>query len=367
MKTDKVTALRPSLHGISYLETRSVSCETLKDYFKRLQQFANWSHDLGFPLVQLPDMTLADSPRYSAGTWAASTPPVLMLTDVDRFERMLLGYLDKLYFQGRPAAQGQKLYASVCYFFPYLHKNGQHALLRASRALRGWQKAVPCQSRLPLPWTALLAIIDMLLPSHWEEAVAALLGFHCYLRPFELEGLQAQQLVAARGHAHGPLRVGLVLAPQELGRASKTGQWEEAVVIDKFQPLVGPLLALKRRGEAGDGSLWSFEPGTLTRLLRTTGDSLHLSPFGISAYSLRHGGASHDLLNEIRPLAAVKRRGRWMSDTSLKRYSKETKLIEILARIPMRTLDRGHALGMNLEALLWRHMPRDVLKWTGTV
>ncbi len=82
------------------------------------------------------------------------------------------------------------------------------------------------------------------------------------------------------------------------------------MLIDKMDPLILPLLALKKRGAFANGRLWSFEPGTLTTVMKESAAALGLEGFGFSAYSLHHGGASHDLLCGQRVLAGVKRRGR---------------------------------------------------------
>ena len=43
-----------------------------------------------------------------------------------------------------------------------------------------------------------------------------------------------------------------------------------------------------------------------------------------SLYRLRHGGASHDAAARLRTIAEIKRRGRWASDRSVRRYEKRT-------------------------------------------
>ena len=42
---------------------------------------------------------------------------------------------------------------------------------------------------------------------------------------------------------------------------------------------------------------------------------------GFVAYSLRHAGASHDLLSRQRPMSEIKLRGRWNCDSSVQRYA----------------------------------------------
>ena len=43
-------------------------------------------------------------------------------------------------------------------------------------------------------------------------------------------------------------------------------------------------------------------------------------------YQLRHGGPSHDRRSRTRSLAEVKQRGRWASDTSVRRYEAHARL-----------------------------------------
>ncbi|CAK0908201.1 unnamed protein product [Prorocentrum cordatum] len=51
-------------------------------------------------------------------------------------------------------------------------------------------------------------------------------------------------------------------------------------------------------------------------------------------YLLRHSGASRDFANQLRPLSEVKRRGRWMSEASVRRYEKGGRLAEQFSKLP---------------------------------
>eukprot|EP00973_Karenia_brevis_P034263 4726174-Karenia_brevis.AAC.1 len=72
-------------------------------------------------------------------------------------------------------------------------------------------------------------------------------------------------------------------------------------------------------------------------------------------YSLRHGGASEDLLRGRRRLQEVMRRGRWQSESSLRRYSKEGLLAQELAKVPASTLSYGVAVDASLESIFLRN------------
>ena len=80
----------------------------------------------------------------------------------------------------------------------------------------------------------------------------------------------------------------------------------------------------------------------------------HLKP---CRYALRHGGASDDLLTRRREHLAVKRRGGWTTDASLKRYGKETRLLKEIGRIPPSVLAFGSLVSSHLPEVLHRTFP----------
>ena len=49
-------------------------------------------------------------------------------------------------------------------------------------------------------------------------------------------------------------------------------------------------------------------------------------------YQCRHTGASMDVVDNLRPLLEIKRRGRWHTEESLKRYAKGGRAAEMLAK-----------------------------------
>eukprot|EP00973_Karenia_brevis_P086983 12061932-Karenia_brevis.AAC.1 len=56
-------------------------------------------------------------------------------------------------------------------------------------------------------------------------------------------------------------------------------------------------------------------------------------------HQLRHAGASADRAQNRRPLAEVKKRGRWASDRSVARYNKENRINQALASLSSKVLN----------------------------
>lgn len=62
---------------------------------------------------------------------------------------------------------------------------------------------------------------------------------------------------------------------------------------------------------------------------------------GVHVYQLRHGGASRDFVTKSRSLEEVRRRGRWRSWASVRRYENGSRVAQMLNRLPPSLLDRA--------------------------
>eukprot|EP00973_Karenia_brevis_P006482 882223-Karenia_brevis.AAC.1 len=74
---------------------------------------------------------------------------------------------------------------------------------------------------------------------------------------------------------------------------------------------------------------------------------LKLEALKPTLYSLRHGGASEDILRRRRSVQEVKRRGRWTSDASLKRYAKEARLLSEISKLHPSILAFGRQMDLS--------------------
>ena len=72
----------------------------------------------------------------------------------------------------------------------------------------------------------------------------------------------------------------------------------------------------------GQRRLWCFTREQLQSAFRAELNRLGMNNIVSSLYGLRHGGASHDSLFQLRESLDVKLRGRWSSDKSMLRYRK---------------------------------------------
>lgn len=118
--------------------------------------------------------------------------------------------------------------------------------------------------------------------------------------------------------------------PKEFQPVSKTGTIDDTFVLDST-PWLGEVLAARMMHRPRKSLLFSVPAGRLNALLQAMLRDLALPP--LCLYQLRHGGASADLLARARSAAEVKARGRWRSDSSLRRYGKPAATQRLLAKL----------------------------------
>ena len=180
------------------------------------------------------------------------------------------------------------------------------------------------------------------------------LTFTCYLRPIECFRLLGRHLVRSNPGAGTQFQHwGLLLADAVGGQPGKTGNWDESVLLDMDDWLI-PVLAALKQATPDDSPLFPFSPSELGKQFKMACDLLELGPLEPHLYSLRHGGASDDLLRKRRSVEAVQRRGRWATSQSLKRYGKETRVLTQLNQVPASTLEFGRLVEEHFALIVER-------------
>lgn len=125
------------------------------------------------------------------------------------------------------------------------------------------------------------------------------------------------------------------LHPMERLETSKTGLSDESILLDSpVVPQLGPMLGrLKRNVKMGP--LFSGNYAMLNQHWKDTFKNLGMQKSSAVLYQLRHSGPSHDRLHKLRSTLEVKLRGRWESDSSVKRYEAHSKLALEFQNLPL--------------------------------
>ena len=302
--------------GLSPLQRAAVAAGTEAQHFDMMRLFCLWLLATSRKVLEVPGLDLA-----------------------------LVDYFQALMDEKTPPHVGSKTLASFLHAAPNLGSSLRTAFPLAHRALVGWQRLMPAQTRPPVPFlVVVLIVLHLLSEEQIAMALCILLMFTSYLRPREATSLRREQLVPPQiyGGAHFQLWA-LVLHPLENMQASKCGQFDESILIDSevftgvsagnttgsgtragSSGWISPFLECLR-ADGSSKALWPFEHVDLIRAVHRATECLGLTHLKVCLYSMRHGGASHDWLISSRSLSEIKSRGRWSSDSSLRRYQKAAK------------------------------------------
>ena len=315
--------------SLSFLEQTAVKPGTSRDYRLRTEAFCKWCLDRGL-------------------TWRS----------VEELDAVLTMVFDEMFFKGETADHGSKLLAALKHFESRVSRLGAFGLPRASRSLSSWMKAAPSSQRLPFPWIALCAVIGLLVErGRLASALHLLVAFRSYMRPGASDLLRVKQLVPPQPMAGQAYQAwGLLLNPVEDRTPGKTGLLDEAILLDS-EPWLHPFFVALTSHRDPESFLWPIRGAELVEEFQLACRSLGLSHLKPCRYALRHGGASDDLLTRRRSHLAVKRRGGWATDASLKRYGKETRLLKEIGRIPPAGLAFGSHVSSNLPGVLRHTFP----------
>ena len=290
--------------------------------------------------------TFLESAAVTAATWVLYTGLVKMFTDfclahtypLDTFpaiDTAMVNYFHVLFDDGEEQNAGTRLLSAWKAVHPVSGHLYSRLFPRAERALKGWLKQRPARTRPPMPWIAVVLVATYLLmcPAVLlkEMGLAVLLMFTTYVRPSEMLGILSSELIPPSPPLSHFFAVNL--HPEEEGKTSKVGATNESLLLDG-PDLVGlgdalHYLALARP----TATLFNFEMPHLRKEFELAQQKVGLKRRYV-LYQLRHGGPSHDRRENYRSLAAVKQRGRWVTDSSLRRYEAHARLQKEEAQIP---------------------------------
>eukprot|EP00435_Cladocopium_sp_Y103_P017954 s440_g4.t1 len=321
MNEEESVGSRAQKRMLTGLEKRSISVEVMNQYQKYLTMFENFCRGsgLGWPVKRDVDAILAD-------------------------------YLDVMFLENRSAAEGEKTVAAV--EFMNISLKGQ--LARSKRALRGWRKERPPQSRLPLPRLVACGMASIMVAENKKLMGLKLMADHdTYLRPGESIDLRGKDIIPPVKNSGKQYRwFSLVVRDIEDQRPDKTGTFDNSVPFNSpGREYLGELLHKRAKSLVHPNKfLYPFTAAEYRKAFQKAGEQLGVK--SLHPYQTRHGGASEDLNTQERDHMTVKSRGRWQTDQSVRRYGKVGKVQKLLVQLSPANLEFCQWSSRNMEQIL---------------
>ncbi|CAK0837495.1 unnamed protein product [Prorocentrum cordatum] len=274
------------LAGTSFLEQRVIKPQQRMRYIAMVSEFKSWCLAMGIALGTVRELDVG-----------------------------LAQYFRDLFFNGEVVDRASALQAALAHLESYRLSRKTPELPRAWAALRGFGRLAPKRARLPMPWVvAALVIVKIVARGGVGAGLMTLLNFvfYCWLRHW-----------------------GILLNPLEGEIPSKTHACDESLLNDNpdFKWVDAVLEHLRGRGPLA-GPIADVDYAKWTAHFRAAVAELPLGPLlPATIYQMRRGGASREIHSGQRDLLGVKKRGRWDSDASLRRYVKAGRLNEQVHRL----------------------------------
>lgn len=241
--------------------------------------------------------------------------------------------LEERYFKGDTVSDMNHLVPAVKWHRRKFAKAGLVKLYKSEQTFAAWRRSQPARSRLGLPNPRMSSICKAMgvRKKQRRAAGSVWLAKECYLRPGELARCRRRDL--RRPVPPAAPDWSLVLHPQELGVTSKTGGLDETVVLDlEIHKPFAPQLEFLASGDP-DLPLCDLGQGELAKLFTETAVGEGLEELDPVVYQCRHTWPAGDRAQMLRKPAGIKRRGRWISDASVRRDEKGGGVGEQLNRL----------------------------------
>ena len=207
-------------------------------------------------------------------------------------------------------------------------------LPNAKEALAGWRKLAPGGMRLPAPEEFVFDFATLALEQkNIDIAFAIVLQYDTYIRPSECLNLTLANVGFPAGGRYDSWS--LVLAPFELGSSTKTGSYDDSVLIADRPDRKWLKDAMKLYMKLVTSGL--FEHLSLERYeqwFKAAAKTLGYKSQCVMPHILRHSGASNDAFHKCRSLMEIQKRGRWQAKKSVARYEKHALLLKRWEQAP---------------------------------
>ena len=231
----------------------------------------------------------------------------LSLNTPSSVDTALTKYMNHLFLQGHPSHGGDKLLASYMHRHPEFNRFGSSRLPHSYRALKGWRKLAPGSSRKAFPLAVWAAIsVEMVRQNCLRMALFTMTCVSAYTRPSELFRCKTGSLIPPTSQVTE--HWSLLLNPEELKPRSKTGEFDDSILLDsRFLKPWASTLYKELHKQPPQQLLMGLQ---LSELLRGVHGSSEDTPVGCDAVQHETFGAIHRSKSKPSTIAGSSKEGK---------------------------------------------------------
>ena len=240
--------------------------------------------------------------------WISFSDHPIKMRDPVSVDRALSEFAHHLYL-AKPSRGNRQLVINARCALNILYPHTVRRLTLSDRAIKGWNKLVPSQTKAPVSYGFCLFLSQALLRNgELEAAYFCILAFDTFCRAREILSLTRRDVSLPSGNMPGGLRL----------RHTKTGLNQSVTLRHPLAILV--IQKLLEKAPTENSPLFSISYTNLLRTISHRQEKLGIAPQNrVTPHCFRHGGASFWFIMSI-PILDIIVRGRWANEKSAKTY-----------------------------------------------
>ena len=244
------------------------------------------------------------------------------------YDKALSKYITELYRKGRSRGRAATTCSALVFYVPELKTHLPYSF----GILKGWTRTQPGRSHVPLTWPITVLIAATLAQSGFRGmGLATLLAFDCYMRINEFVHLRIADIEIRSGR---PTFIRILKAKSGGNQGVKVANHDVDLLLQRWT-------RHRQANAAPDQPLFDIPSHShYGHMFKQTVTALDLAACHYVPHSLRHGGATHSLDNNL-PMTSIIQRGRWRSLQSASRYLQAGLAIRLDAVIPRRRMSQA--------------------------
>lgn len=218
----KLDSVPVTVGGLSFLEGKRISQKTKELYAESSSEFRVYAGSYGLSLANCKDVDIA-----------------------------FLAYFDFLYAKGVGIDAARRAYYGHN-FYPTKLTKPNLTFNRAANALSSWSKNAPGEDKAGTPWEAACRLSEDLYERGLKDLSAGvMLHFDTIVRPHKILALRRKDLFPPNSTNEKTAFWGVETCPQELGKATKQGEWDTFLLLDEHSREQAKVAARFLHGSVG--------------------------------------------------------------------------------------------------------------------
>lgn len=273
--------------------------------------------------------------------------------DLEKLDQAATNHLNRMFWEGDDLSAASTLASAVVFFTEGISRISQ--LPKMAACMKGFRKLDPPKGRVPIPFPMLCRVCEVMTQNmQYQMALWLMTTWAVCARPGETLRLERRHVVKPSRLCKKWIIVLNSGEHQGIQATSKVGESDEALEIDQeYLQWLGPALMKSTQSKDPSTKLFPFQMSAATQEFQKAVKFLQYDQHSVACvYQIRHGAASTDVLQKLRTLEQVQKRGRWATMSSVRRYSNGGRISQVFQELSKKDREKATSAEKRIAKIL---------------